>query len=373
MPPQPRGQQRMASVVHPEFPAVLQTRARLLVISFPDGAAGPQRNMQSLLAHAEFLARVEFALWCPGDHYRGLLGKWRLWRQMRQFVHGRRDWTLYINQDLSFAFWLALCARLAGCRDIAVHARSALPAWASRVCFRGLAQRWMRWAVRRKLAISDSAARAMFGSAREVMMLPCLIDFEALWAELAQHAPRPRLYPGFVFACVARLAPEKNQDLLIKALARVRADGLDAQLLLIGEGGDGAALDALARALDVAHAVHRLGPQAHIGPWYHEQSDAVLIPSALEAQSRVAAEAQYFGVPVAASSAVPQWAFLEPSKAMLGLGLDVETWSKAMQDLALGRVQQVPERSSLAEGSPLAMRNGVRPLLDAVFGAGERP
>jgi len=117
----------------------------------------------------------------------------------------------------------------------------------------------------------------------------------------------------------------------------------------------------------------RLGPQAHIGLRYHEQIDAVLIPSALEAQSQVAAEAQYFGVPVAASNAVPQWALLKPSKAMLGLGLDVETWSTAIEDLALGRVQRVPERSSLAEGSPLAMRNGVHALLEAVFGAGERP
>jgi glycosyltransferase involved in cell wall biosynthesis len=55
----------------------------------------------------------------------------------------------------------------------------------------------------------------------------------------------------FVFGSVGRLAPEKNQAALVTALARLKAAGVQAHLVIAGEGPERRALEEQARRLDV--------------------------------------------------------------------------------------------------------------------------
>jgi glycogen(starch) synthase len=116
--------------------------------------------------------------------------------------------------------------------------------------------------------------------------------------------PRPnRFEPPFVLTCVGRLRKEKGFDLAIAALAQVRARGLDASLLLIGQGGD-------RRDFEIAAAFHDMEPHVRFTGVLEQaetrraiaDSTLVLAPSRTrEGFSLVAAEAAMAGVPCIAS------------------------------------------------------------------------
>ncbi|MDO4254994.1 MAG: glycosyltransferase [Kocuria sp.] len=77
-------------------------------------------------------------------------------------------------------------------------------------------------------------------------------DYQLCPGEIPQH----REHPTILF--VGRLDPEKNVDVLIRALARIR-DRTDAVMEVVGQGGEYRALADLAALLGVADRVHFRG------------------------------------------------------------------------------------------------------------------
>jgi glycosyltransferase involved in cell wall biosynthesis len=118
--------------------------------------------------------------------------------------------------------------------------------------------------------------------------------------------PRPRSAPALLF--VGRLVPGKGVDVLLRAVHRVRAGGLDMTLRVIGDGPVRAELESSARAEGLAEAVRFLGTRSHQQVREElERSDIVVIPSQVmpdgleEGSSVVSKEAQAVGVPVVAT------------------------------------------------------------------------
>jgi glycosyltransferase involved in cell wall biosynthesis len=64
---------------------------------------------------------------------------------------------------------------------------------------------------------------------------------------------------ALLIGCVAALTPDKGQEILIRALAHVRARFPGCQLLLVGDGPCRAKLGAIVRELDLDGAVHFTG------------------------------------------------------------------------------------------------------------------
>jgi glycosyltransferase involved in cell wall biosynthesis len=60
----------------------------------------------------------------------------------------------------------------------------------------------------------------------------------------------------FTVLCVARLAPVKAQRVLMDAVSRLRRDGFEVKLRLVGGGPDRAALECLAASLGISDDVH---------------------------------------------------------------------------------------------------------------------
>jgi colanic acid/amylovoran biosynthesis glycosyltransferase len=75
----------------------------------------------------------------------------------------------------------------------------------------------------------------------------------------AKPAPATR---RFRVVSVARLHNAKGHDILIAALARLRASGRDVELVIIGSGPERAALESLARSLDVSQWIELTGSLA---------------------------------------------------------------------------------------------------------------
>lgn len=100
---------------------------------------------------------------------------------------------------------------------------------------------------------------------------------------------------------VSRLAQEKSVPLAFEALALVRAELPDAQLLLVGSGPLEESLRHQAKADGLDGAIHFVGSVPHDGlPAYYSAADAFMFPSTTETQGLVLTEAFGAGLPVVA-------------------------------------------------------------------------
>lgn len=101
---------------------------------------------------------------------------------------------------------------------------------------------------------------------------------------------------------VGHLIERKGHDHAIAALACLRAQGHDTQLLIVGEGELRAQLQAQAKTLAVEPYVRLVGPvpNAELARWY-SAADVLVLASSREGWANVLLEAMACGTPVAAT------------------------------------------------------------------------
>jgi|GEM_PF-2357008 len=346
---------------------------RLLVASIAPGAAGPQCDLDDLLRAPAFRAAFTTTVWAVPDAFRGVVGKLKLLAAVRGQLRAARPQVIYLNLDLSLAFWIALMCRIGGKVPLVTHSKNGRYDSPARPWAAALFGYVLAHLSRARLAISADAGRAMFGKgASAIERVPATIDFAHLHrgdADLPAGLP-PKT--GLIFACVGRLCAQKNQALAVAALALMRDRGLSAQLWLIGAGADQEPLRALIARLEVSARVHLLGEIAELGPLYRERIDVLLVPSLFEGQGRVVAEAQSFGIPVLASVGVPQAAFLElaPVRAQR-LVFVVEDWAQAMARMLTDPPpRRVPSAQALRE-SALGIERGSQQMVELLRAAAD--
>jgi glycosyltransferase involved in cell wall biosynthesis len=103
-----------------------------------------------------------------------------------------------------------------------------------------------------------------------------------------------------VIGAVGRLAPEKAFDVLIHAVDRLIARGLDVQLMIAGEGPLDGSLQSLIRELGREDRIQLVGFQADTVAFYHA-IDIYALSSLREGLPNVILEAMALEVPVVAS------------------------------------------------------------------------
>lgn len=102
---------------------------------------------------------------------------------------------------------------------------------------------------------------------------------------------------GFVIGAVGRLSPEKGFDVLIRSLHALVARGLDARVVIVGEGDERANLERLATEIGLSDRVHLVGWQADVRG-YFEAMDVFALSSLREGLPNVVLEAMAMEVPV---------------------------------------------------------------------------
>jgi glycosyltransferase involved in cell wall biosynthesis len=116
-------------------------------------------------------------------------------------------------------------------------------------------------------------------------------------AQAARQAPWGSFGAGApVLVAVGRLIRQKGFDLLLRALAKCRSN---ARLVIVGEGPERAALNALAQELGIADRVLFAGFVADPAPYY-AHGDIFVLPSRWEGFGHVIVEAMACGLPVIA-------------------------------------------------------------------------
>jgi glycosyltransferase involved in cell wall biosynthesis len=106
----------------------------------------------------------------------------------------------------------------------------------------------------------------------------------------------------FVVGWAGRLTPIKRPLDLVRTLRVLLDLGVDAQLVLVGDGDDRPAVEALAATLGVTDRCRLVGFQKEMRAWY-SAFDAVLLTSANEGTPVVAIEALAAGRPIVATRA----------------------------------------------------------------------
>lgn len=145
-----------------------------------------------------------------------------------------------------------------------------------------------------------------------------------------------------VIGVVARLDPVKGVRYAIEALALLPCDDPAPHLLLIGDGGERAELELLARGRGVADRVHFLGLRRDVPDLLHAM-DVFLLPSLNEGYGKAIVEAMSAGRPVVASNVggVPHL-IKDGENGLLVPPAD----PRAIAD-ALGKIIGSPERAAL--------------------------
>ncbi len=168
----------------------------------------------------------------------------------------------------------------------------------------GLAFRWLHLAERRAyrrfdavVAVSEAISRSLSAWG---LVHPTTIpngisrdDFDPSPAPPANHS-------RVVLLNVGRLAAQKNQQLLVRAVALLRQRGLDVELNIAGEGPCRAELEGLIRDLLLQDSVRLLGFQPEIDKVLKE-ADLFVMPSLDEGLPIALLEAMASGIPVVAT------------------------------------------------------------------------
>jgi len=103
-----------------------------------------------------------------------------------------------------------------------------------------------------------------------------------------------------VIGCVGRLSLEKGQDILIQAMGKLNENGIQAHLVLLGEGQARTTLENQVNELNLSGQVHLLGARRDIPAWL-SHFQIFTLPSRWEGISMALLEAMAAGVPVIAT------------------------------------------------------------------------
>ena len=127
---------------------------------------------------------------------------------------------------------------------------------------------------------------------------PKRLDFEPLDLEADFGVQRP------VVLAVGRYVPQKNLDLLIRAIRILHDKGQQASLVLVGEGPERPKLEALRDELGLGKHVVLAGFRQDV-PAFYKSSDIFAMPSDFEGFPIAQLEAMHCGLPCVVSEFVP--------------------------------------------------------------------
>lgn len=177
--------------------------------------------------------------------------------------------------------------------------------------FVALERRAARWTDRlvalTERGVAEHLARGI-GRPAQWVVIPSGVDTDALRAGAPPRArarARLGLEPGTLMLLgVGRLVPVKGFDLLVAALAGLRARGLAAHLWLVGDGPERVRLARAVERWGLGSAVHFAGAvEGTAGGLldYLAAADLCVAPSRNEGMGRALVEAMALGIPVVAT------------------------------------------------------------------------
>jgi glycosyltransferase involved in cell wall biosynthesis len=182
------------------------------------------------------------------------------------------------------------------------------------------------------------------------------------------RAASKRVNSSLTVAFAGRLTQPKNVDILLRAIAALREEGIDIKGLVVGDGPERDSLRALAAQLGVAECVEFAGavPPECI-PDFLERSDVFVLASDSEGWPKSLAEAMAFGLVCIGSDLGLIRTFLAEERGLTVPPRDVVALTNALRQVALhferyGRMRE--QASKWAQGYSLeGLKDALRSLM----------
>lgn len=232
------------------------------------------------------------------------------WRGVLFLYKGLRKVLKLYNPDVAHVQYMApgaipvLLLRLLGLRQIIATAHTAADIYPNLRLVHSI----QRHCVRAFTCITELAEQSFFGSSQlysedtPLKRRNHFTIYNALPAEFSIRREPRRFSRPVTLGVVSRLEEIKGMDLVVPALARVRAKYPDTRLIVVGDGSLRVRMKQQAQELGCADGIEWAGrqPQEQLTDWYGRM-DIVLMPSRSEGFGLTAIEAMANGCVVVAS------------------------------------------------------------------------
>lgn len=190
-------------------------------------------------------------------------------------------------------------------------------------------------------ACSEAAGAFLFGreNLSRIHVVKNAIDLEGFrFDECLRAEARAELNlrgDQTVVGHVGRFSAVKNHSFLVNLLAELRSEGVDAVLVLVGDGELRGDIERKVQGLGLSGSVRFLGLRDDVGRFV-QAFDVMVFPSLHEGIPLTLIEAQASGLPVVASDAVSGEALVLPDTAHLPLDAPMSEWAGEVVRLASG-------------------------------------
>lgn len=271
----------------------------------------------------------------------------------------------------SYSGFVMRLAEKAGIPIRIAHSHTARTAksWkVSRLLYEKLMRTWIRRYATHRIAISEQAGQALFGSQHENPFTILYYGFD--FRQFLCVAPVEQLKKRYniplhrkVIGHVGRLVPVKNHAFIIDCVEDVIKRGADVHLLCVGGGPLFESLQGLISSRGLSDRCTFAGVQADVSPFLAAMNILVL-PSHWEGLGIVTLEAQAAGVPVLASAAVPAEVDVIPGMVQhLSLSAGPRVWA----EMLIRTLQQPPRIRTGIEATLLeSSRFGLKHCLESL-------
>jgi len=129
------------------------------------------------------------------------------------------------------------------------------------------------------------------------------VAYNGIQTAMFQPNHKPAGRSALRLVSVGRLVPIKGHDILLEALCRIREQGFEVQLRLIGDGASRSDLEAQAQRLNLLDCVEFMGAQAQdMVCQFLNEADVFVMPSRSEGFAVACLEAMAMELPVIASN-----------------------------------------------------------------------
>lgn len=146
-----------------------------------------------------------------------------------------------------------------------------------------------------RIICQTRSAADYFAYTGKSTVIPNIINAPDVSGSADKEAP-----PRDFIAALGRLGPEKGYDILIRAFARIASSRPDIDLMIVGEGGERQALQALAEELGVGPRLYMPGAAKQPFPLIRT-ARAFVMSSRFEGFPNALAEAMALGIPCVAT------------------------------------------------------------------------
>ena len=167
---------------------------------------------------------------------------------------------------------------------------------------------------------------------------------------------------------VGRLAPKKNVDVLISAVAQLRAKRVALECVIIGDGVDRASLERQACELGVGEAVLFTGglPFDQVQLWY-QRADVLVLASDAEGWPKAIAEAMAYGLVCIGSDRGFMVRMLGEGRGVLVQPRDLGQLAEALTQICVAPEEFESMRARAAEWAQRYSLEGLRDALAALL------